>query len=86
MRAKCDFKYTFLDMVLKWPGSVHDACKFAYSNLNKHLRSEKIPSLKKVVVENTDPIPVFFSRGPRTDSNEAEEKRVRKVLTKFLDP
>ena len=48
--------------VLKWPSSVHDARVFANSDLNKHLKSGKIPSMKRVVVDNTDAI-LFFLLG-----------------------
>ena len=49
-----------MDVVIKWPGSVHDAKNFSNSKLN---RNKTIPPCYRCIIEE-DPIPVFLLGDP----------------------
>ena len=64
VQACCDSKYYFMNVVVKWSGSVHDSRMFSNSTLNHLLRSQRIPACQWSIIEGEDPIPVFLLGNP----------------------
>ena len=52
VQSLCDYRYCFLDVVVKWPGSVHDSRIFLQSNINQKLQNKFVPSCEKQIVES----------------------------------
>ena len=58
VQACVDYRYCFFDVVVKWPGSVHDARVFGNSAINMKFRNGVISPCKKVIVEGEQEVPV----------------------------
>ncbi|XP_065061675.1 uncharacterized protein LOC135688686 [Rhopilema esculentum] len=58
VQAVCNYQYLFIDVVIQWPGSVHDARVFGNSSISHCLRSGKIPTQEKEIVPDSKKVPV----------------------------
>ena len=59
-----DYRYCFLDVVVKWPGRVHDSRIFLQSDLNRKLRNKFVPSCQKLIIEGEMKVPIFILGDP----------------------
>ena len=50
--------YCFIDVLIKWPGSVHNAWMFGNSALNGMFRDGTIPKYQRTIVEGEPAVPV----------------------------
>ncbi len=59
-----DHRYCFMDVNIKWPGSVHDARVFANSQLNLMLSDGTIPCCKRKIVPSEEAVPICILGDP----------------------
>ena len=64
VQAVCDYRYCFTDVVVKWPGSVHDSRIFYNSKVNEMLKVSVIPSMPKTIIADARPVPVCILGDP----------------------
>ncbi len=64
VQALCDYRGVFLDVEIKWPGSVHDARVYANSNLNKMFTEKTLPMVYRALLPGTDRIPPLVLGDP----------------------
>ena len=64
MQVILDHRYSFLDVLVKWPGSVHYSRIFLNSSIDKKLRNGEIPKCEKVLLEGHDAIPACLIGDP----------------------
>ena len=64
IQGVCDWKGLFLNVDIKWPGSVHDGRVFVNSRINRLLREERVPMCYKELLPGHEKIPVTLLGDP----------------------
>ena len=64
VQGVCDCRGMFIDVDVRWPGSLHDARVFSQSRINKMLREEKLPMMYKRLLPGDDKVPVCLLGDP----------------------
>ena len=63
-QAICNHNGLFINVEIKWPGSVHDARVFANSDTNQLLQQKKIPLCMKELLPGEDEVPPLILADP----------------------
>ena len=64
VQGVCNWKGVFLNVDVKWPGSVHDGRVFSNSMINELLREGKLPMVYREILAGYDKIPVTLLGDP----------------------
>lgn len=64
VQVVCDHKGTFLDVSVRWPGSVHNGQVFPNSRINRMLSKGELPVLYKEILPGYDKVPVLLLGDP----------------------
>ena len=64
VQACLNYNYHFFDVIVKWPGSVHDARILGNSSINQMLKDGTIPKCFKVMGDGEDPVPASILGDP----------------------
>ena len=64
IQAVADHNCCFIDVLIKWPGSVHNARMFSTSNLFQSLRNGTITQFRKVIVDGKPEVPICILGDP----------------------
>ena len=63
-QAICDEKGVFINVEIKWPGSVHDARVYANSSINKAFKSGQFPLIYQELIPGHVSVPPFLLGDP----------------------
>ena len=64
VQGVCDCRGVFIDVDVRWPGSLHDARVFSQSRISKMLREENLPMMYKRLLPGDDKVPVCLLGDP----------------------
>ena len=64
VQAVCNWKGLFLNVEVKWPGSVHDGRVFANSRINNLLRDQQLPMVHREIMPGYDKVPPMLLGDP----------------------
>ena len=63
-QAICDEKGFFVDVEVRWPGSVHDARMFHNCEINQRFRDKEMPPFYKEIIPGHTPVPPLLLGDP----------------------
>ena len=64
IQAIADYKYCFINLMIKYPEIVHDARMFSTSTLSNDIHNGSIPRCKKVIVDSEPTVPFLLLGDP----------------------